>query len=220
MSDSTKLRQIETSVRPIQINNQYILEKNEIDKLKDKLSKLINNSESKSHFFLPAKSPFTREMIAILNLSYSFRVCHYDEMLDKRVLGLKSEFQAKVGHIIAELYGRVGTSDLSDHNWSNDKIRKHIKGYLSNLNIFEVPDKKYIDFIERYADDDASLDELTTSCRAFLLTKDFEPMKKEYNQRIKAKLFRLFGDSKEVDKLLKSGKIEKAKAIRKLLNDE
>ncbi|MFV0821309.1 hypothetical protein, partial [Legionella micdadei] len=80
-----------------------------------KLSNLLNNSDQKTHFFLPKQTPFEDDMVAVLPLSFSFRTDHYDLLLENRVLGIKPEFQAKVGHIIAQLYSSCNTLHQKYH---------------------------------------------------------------------------------------------------------
>lgn len=105
-------RVVDEEIKPVFILDKNLLPRNALDQLKDRISKLLNNTDQKTCFFLPKHAPFTEDMAALLPLSFSFRIDHYDELLRNRVLGLKSEFQAKVGYIISQLYGRIGTPDL------------------------------------------------------------------------------------------------------------
>jgi len=167
-------RLINDEIKPTVIADKKLLEKDAIDQLKDRLSKLLNNSDQKTHFFLPKKPSFVEDMVAILPLSFSFRIDHYDLMLQSRVLGLKPEFQAKVGHIISQLYGRIGTSDLFDEGWNDRRTRRHINDLLQDLNLVEVPDKSFLDYIEANLNDSMlGVEELIQECEALKVEKSF-----------------------------------------------
>lgn len=209
-------------INPPSIDNRRLLQRDAFDQLKDKLSKLLNNSDQKTHFFLPEISPFQEDMVAILPLSFSFRTEHYDLFLKSRVLGLKPEFQAKVGYTISQLYGRIGTPDLSDCGWDDKKTRNFINNLLHDFNFKQVPDKSYIDYIqEKYRPENSAIHTLIQECAALKATKSFEPVKNELVQNIKSQLIKIFQDqeqtnrlnqmdirtlSKEIDNILKSAK--------------
>jgi hypothetical protein len=76
-------RLISEEIKPTTIDNKKILARDALDQLKDKLSKLINNSDQKTHFFLPKQEPFKEDMVAVLPLSFSFRTDHYDLLFRK-----------------------------------------------------------------------------------------------------------------------------------------
>jgi hypothetical protein len=73
-------------INPYVIDDKKIFPKNTLDGLKDKISKLLNNSDQKTFFFLPHQSPFTEDMVAILPLSFSFRVTHYDLLMNLPII--------------------------------------------------------------------------------------------------------------------------------------
>lgn len=101
------------------------LTKDFLKEMTKSLIRLMNNSETKFHFFLPKHSNFPKDMISILSLSYSFRAEHYDLLLENRVVSLKPEFIAKIGMILATYYGRVATRDLQIYNWDEEKCREY-----------------------------------------------------------------------------------------------
>lgn len=81
-------------IKPVTIGNEKLLPRDALDRLKDKLSKLLNNSDQKTFFFLPSIDPFTEDMVAILPLSFSFRTEeHYDKLLENRVLANQTLFK-------------------------------------------------------------------------------------------------------------------------------
>lgn len=114
----------------------------------EEIVKLLNNSgEIKTYFFLPQKKPFNDHMVAILSVSYPLRIDVYDIFLKNRVLSLKPEFQAKLGWFLAQLYGRVAASDLTEYESTRnlvDKIRKDIIKNSNGKYIIDLPDEHYI----------------------------------------------------------------------------
>ena len=109
-----------------------------------KISRLINNSESKNLFFLPKKKgALDEESVAILNLTYAFRTSCYDEILKNRVASLMPEFRAKIGFLLADYYGRVATTDLLEDNWSDEELFNYTEKVLSKSGIFNIEDNRY-----------------------------------------------------------------------------
>jgi len=206
-------------VKPYSTMGKTILEKNALDKLKDTIYKLLNNTEQKTHFFLPKQLPFTENMVAIIPLSFSFRTEHYSSLLENRVLGLKPEFQAKVGHIISQLYGRIGTMDLAECDWDDKKIRNYIKELLQDINLMQVPDNNYIEYLRKNSNNENSVPEaLIEQYRTKKAIDSFEPMKNELLQRVTTTMLRTFDDSDKVSSLLAMNKQERAKTIRSLIS--
>lgn len=211
-------RLIKDEIKPTEMGGKKILARDALDQLKDKLSKLLNNNDQKTHFFLPKKTPFEDDMVAVLPLSFSFRVDHYDLLIENRVLGIKPEFQAKVGYTIGQLYSRIATPDLHDFDWDDKKIRQHINQLLDNSNLQQVPDSHYIDYIKKYADtDQVNVDELIQEYEALKISKSFQPLLKN----IKTHLIRLFEDEQKIHALLASATDKRtlSNEIKQLLED-
>lgn len=205
-------------IKPTFIAGKNILQKADLDKLKDRLSKLLNNTDQKTHFFLPKKLPFEEDMVALLPLSFSFRTDHYDLLLQNRVLGLKSEFQAKVGHIISQLYGRIGTHDLSDFNWDDKKIRNYIKDLLHDLNLIQVADGNFITYIKaNLQDETSSIEALIESCDALKTEKSFRPLKNELIQNIKKQFVKSLEGKDKLQALAQMDKKNLSKEIENIL---
>ncbi len=114
----------------------------------EEIMKLLNNSgDIKTYFFLPKKSPFEEHMVAILSVSYPLRIDSYDKLLKNRILSLKPEFQAKLGWFLAQLYGRIAASDLTEYKSSRNlmaTIRKEIEKNFNGNYIIDLPDDRYI----------------------------------------------------------------------------
>ena len=216
--DSVIKRLISDDIKPLEVGNKKILARDALDQLKDKLSKLLNNTDQKTHFFLPKQSPFKEDMVAVLPLSFSFRTDHYDLLIENRVLGIKPEFQAKVGHIIGQLYSRIGTPDLHDFGWNDKTTRQYINLLLDHSNLQQVPDKSYIQYIkENVTDGLTNVDLLIEEYEALKISKSFQPLMKN----IKTHLMRMFEDSEKIHSLLASATDKKilSKKINQLLDD-
>jgi hypothetical protein len=69
-------------------------------------------------FVKNAHPALTEDYCVFLALSIALRVEHYDTCLAAKIAQLKDVFQAKIGWLTSDMYGRVGTPDLSD--WLDD----------------------------------------------------------------------------------------------------
>jgi hypothetical protein len=109
-------------------------------KMHDFLQRLANNNESK-YFFLrrfPERS-FPDDCCAILSLSVPIKADeHYSTCQDAKILELDSEFQAKLGWLVGQLYSRVGTRDLTD-----DEVRVFVRQILETAAVWV--DEKVLD---------------------------------------------------------------------------
>lgn len=90
------------------------------------LEKLLNNTED-GRFFIRkgALEIFTRDYCVFLPLSIALRIEHYDACINAKVAQLTGVFQAKVGWLTSNMYGRVGTPDLSDWVKDSDTYKKN-----------------------------------------------------------------------------------------------
>lgn len=164
------------------------------------------------------KLPFFEDMVAILPLSFSFRTDHYDLMLRGRVLGLKPEFQAKVGHIISQLYGRIGTPDLSDVEWDDRTTRNYINNLLQDSSLVQVPDKSFLDYIKANLNDAMSnIEELIQECEASKVEKSFKPMKNELIKNIRNRFIKLFEDGNKISEMSQLKTADLSKEISGIL---
>lgn len=213
-------RIINEDLKPATFRNIKLLARVEMDELKGRLSKLINNNDQKMHFFLPKNGSFKEDMVGLLHMSFSFRTDeHYDEFLQNRVLSLKPEFQAKLGHIISQLYGRIATSDLSDSGWETKATRCYLNNLLENAEVRQVPDKTFIDYLkEKEKEELVDFDTLVQECQGSKRLKQFEPLKNELLQDIKKQLLNVFDNPSKVQSLLSMDKKERSKEIMSLIN--
>lgn len=207
-------------IKPVSVSGKNLLPRAALDQLKDKLSKLLNNTDQKTLFFLPTMPPFTEDMVAILPLSFSFRTEeHYEKLLKNRVLGIKPVFQAKIGHIIGQLYGRIGTPDLYDFEWDDKKTREYINQLLQESDLIQVPDKNFIKYIQDHADNDGTnIHDLIQEYEAIKVSKAFRPLQNELIQNIKTQLIRLFDDQEKINLLIAADKKNRAMEIKNILD--
>ena len=77
------------------------------------VERLLNNNEIE-YFYLEQESSsgLSTDMCALLRETIPLRASeHYDTLLNARVLSLEEMFQAKLGWLVGQLYGRVGTDE-------------------------------------------------------------------------------------------------------------
>lgn len=209
---------ITEEMKPTVVGGENIFQKADLDKLKDRLAKLLNNTDQKTYFFLPKASPFEEDMVALIPLSFSFRTDHYDVLLQGKVLELKPEFQAKVGYIISQLYGRIGTSDLNSLGWNDEKIKNYIKSLLHDFNLVQVRDKSFIEYIQTNHSEYSTIEELIEECDALQTEKNFQPLKNELIQSIRNYLIKSFEDqAHKIHTLQQMNKVDLSKAVQSML---
>lgn len=132
------LKRVSESVGGFSTGYAKVVERDRRVAISGHIAGVINNSNIKQEFFLPKGSFFSDNLIAFLTLSYPIKTESYDVILKERVCSLKPEFQAKVGYTIAELYGRVATSDLVGSGWEYDDITKCASEFLDQMKIYQV----------------------------------------------------------------------------------
>jgi hypothetical protein len=99
------------------------------------LDRLLNQNEQATGLFYlhpDADAGVASDAVAVLRVAISLRSQHYDVMTDARVGRLATEFQAKLGWLIGNLYSRVATTDWSDQGQRN-KQKKLVEGFLRDL---------------------------------------------------------------------------------------
>ncbi|NNM58485.1 MAG: hypothetical protein HKM04_01555 [Legionellales bacterium] len=182
-------------LNPKILDSKKIVLEGVYNSLLDKLIKLINNSESKAHFFLPKNPPFEADMVALLSLPLPFRVDKYALFLDNKVLSLKAEFQAKIGNILAQMYGRVATSDLTDYGYSLSDIQQRVIDELDKLNLSSAPSDECIKYLQKNLKKtlwpDEQVKELMIEFTAIEKEKAFLSEKQKVTKRFKEQLFHL-----------------------------
>ena len=208
---------IQGELQPTVLGETRVLLEEEIVFLKERLYKLLNNTDQKVFFFLPKKHPFDEDMVALLHLSYSFRIDHYDALLENRILSLKPEFQAKVGHLLAQLYGRIGTSDLFDHEWTDKMIRTYVNAQVDALDIVQIPDLHSLSYVQKHFSDDRSdISALVKEHKALQLEKQLKPARNEFQQNMKKRLMDFFDDKEQVSALMNMNQKERSKFLKNL----
>lgn len=126
-------------------NGYTYLEQSAYEALQLSLSRLINNSESTNLFFLPKTATLKEELVAVLSVSFPFRCSSvYQSMIEARVATLKPEFRAKIGYMLADLYGRVATSDLFEVGWNDPDLIKYAGKILGDCKIVNGYSRPFI----------------------------------------------------------------------------
>ncbi|MBT3046183.1 MAG: hypothetical protein KUF80_00290 [Candidatus Thiodiazotropha sp. (ex Codakia orbicularis)] len=112
------------------------------------IKKILNNNET-NYFFLN-KEPeigLHDNLCTFLRLSVSLKSDdHYALCTKAKILELTSEFQAKLGWLVGNLYSRVGTDDYAPGtNLAADQYKSYVQDVMSEY-IGMVPDKIFRDF--------------------------------------------------------------------------
>lgn len=84
------------------------------------LQRVIDNNES-GYFYLhnDQKLRIHTPCCVFLALTVTLRAQHYELLLDAKIAQLTDTFQAKLGWLIANMYGRVGTTEWDTENPDN-----------------------------------------------------------------------------------------------------
>lgn len=98
------------------------------------VERFLNNTEPGYFYLHPTAYAISKPMCAFLALSISLRALeHYEECLAARVIGLKSEFQAKVGWLTGDIYSRVATEDWqSQSDFDKEDFQSLIKEVVNH----------------------------------------------------------------------------------------
>ena len=107
------------------------------------LARLVNNNEP-AHFYLDADQGrhIPEDMCAVLSLSISFKKEHYGTFVDAKLVGIEDVFQAKLGWLLGQMYGRVGTPDRNDADLRS-KVAEYSESlalYLEEYQVRQLPD--------------------------------------------------------------------------------
>lgn len=99
------------------------------------IERLLNNNEPQ-YFYLPRESTlgFEQDMCAVLQLSIPLKANeHYDLILAGKTLQLTDSFQHKLGYLVGNSYGRIGTQDWAPDNIDHKQFRKMVKDTESTV---------------------------------------------------------------------------------------
>ena len=121
---------------------QQALSKRDGDKLHLLIQRPLDNNES-GFFYLHADADcqIYENCCALLALSVPLAVEHYEACLHAKTAQLKEPFQAKLGYLIADLFGRVGTVE-----WDSAQTESTVRTTASDIlrSTFIVIDDNYI----------------------------------------------------------------------------
>lgn len=175
---SSYINRIRNKYQSNVINNYCILEDSIYREVKKSIAKLINNSESKIHFFLPQIKPFTEDMISVLSISYSFRTEHYNDIKENRILSLRPEFQSKIGSLIASFYNRIATSDLASNNYDDTNLSDFIDDNLGNHNIIPIDNSSQFDYLQKNKNEFNTLNDIENLIANYNAIKNYTKLTK------------------------------------------
>jgi len=194
-----------------------LLDLNRYSMLKNKLTKLFNNSESKTHFFLPKRKPFSEDMVAVINMPLSFEKRHYNKLLKNKVLSLKTEFQAKIGYMLATLYGRVATPDLNN----DESLANYVDACIEKMDVYKVPDQSFITYVKKHFTPNAvksnaivdQINQLIKDKQIEIREAMFKPERQQLTKKLRDSLFLLFRDEKGCAEISKMDDMQLRKKI-------
>jgi hypothetical protein len=93
-----------------------VCSKNREKLVRESLERLLHNTESGYFFLRNGSHPnITKDLCVFLPLSVALRADHYDACLSAKAAQLADVFQARVGWLTGNIYSRVGTPDLDEH---------------------------------------------------------------------------------------------------------
>lgn len=94
------------------------------------LQRLLDNNEP-GYFYLHVDHSLGiyRACCVVLPLAVSVRVQHYDMLLEAKIAQIKDTFQAKLGWLLGNLYGRVGTTEW-DKEYPDNPVKDVAKEVL------------------------------------------------------------------------------------------
>ncbi|MGE3920313.1 MAG: hypothetical protein AB7F64_05110 [Gammaproteobacteria bacterium] len=203
---------------------QFMLDA-QYESLIEKLFKLINNSDVKAHFFLPEYLPFKADMVALLSISLPIKIDNYKILINNGVLSLSPAFQAKIGNIIAQLYGRVATPDLSENNWSITESRNHVKKQIDNFNIISAPNDEYKQYIlknydTKRKDSHSHIRELIEEKTAIEKNEEWNSHKNILTKKHKDSLFHFLRDLNMIEEIKSLPDSKLRQIISEMVNTE
>jgi hypothetical protein len=134
------------------------------------VERLLNNTEDNVFFIRKDAHPALRENYCVfLPLSISLRAEQYDVCLAAKIAQLNDVFQAKVGWLTSNMYGRVGTPDIAD--WVSDPgtYKKALYEEVLYSGTVWLSARQYAKFMEeverRGCDTDEDVEEILGSIR-------------------------------------------------------
>src|SRR6266853_207820 len=107
------------------------------------VERLLNNNDAR-YFYLHEQPEMglAESHCTFLHLSIAVRASeHYDTCLAAKMLQLRSDFQAKLGWLVGNLYSRVGTDDWVPTEETTAEFKEHV-ARLVNQEVLWVEKKK------------------------------------------------------------------------------
>ncbi len=105
------------------------------DSARKLLERLFNQNEQALgvfYFHPDADLELGEPAVALLRVSVALKAQHYDALLSARRGRLRADFQAKLGWLVANLYGRAASADWGDDPSGKDKLAAMISACLDD----------------------------------------------------------------------------------------
>ena len=128
-----------------------IASKNHRFKIEQFLGSVLNNNRVPYFYLHPELgADFPEPCCAFLRLSVPICTAdHYSTCLRAKILQLRTDFQAKLGWLVGELYSRVGTQDFTPNTDTKLEFKERIERVLEAHGTLWVPDKRYMRLLKR-----------------------------------------------------------------------
>lgn len=112
---------------------------------------LLNNNKAPYFYLHPElEADFNEPHCAFLRLSVAIKASeHYDTCLTAKVLQLQPEFQAKLGWLVTELYGRVGTEDFTTRKDTKPEFEGRIDRILEEEGTLWIREEWYTRLLKK-----------------------------------------------------------------------
>lgn len=96
--------------------------------------RLLNNNESHYFYYHEEPSLGLEPCVAFLQLSIPIKADeHYKKCLESRIISLRTEFQAKIGWLVGDIYSRVGTEDWVPNQIDSKEFEAKIDAVIKEL---------------------------------------------------------------------------------------
>jgi len=105
------------------------------------VQRLLDNNEP-GYFYLHVDQSvgIHRSCCVVLPLSVSVRVQHYDLLLESKIAQIKDSFQAKMGWLLGNMYGRVGTTEWNSE-YPDNPVKDEAKKVFDET-MHHLPDEQ------------------------------------------------------------------------------
>ncbi|WP_425397466.1 hypothetical protein [Aeoliella sp.] len=146
------------------------------------LEHVIDNNEP-GYFYLHEDQTLGihRPCCVVLALSVALRAQHYDLLLRAKIAQIKDTFQAKLGWLVAQVYGRVGTPEWNQH-YTDNPLHRFVKAQLDRT-LASIPDEKIKEGMDELRSKDQLAEKSPEEIFSYIRKTKLVPRRKKFEQR-------------------------------------